>query len=585
MNSYLKPKSAAKVIHFVSQELEEIILSTMKKISQIVGATLGPGGRPVVIERQEINMPHIITKDGVTVARNLGFSDPTMHVILECARDAATRTVAEAGDGTTGSIVLAESIVRNTYEFCKKNPKISPQKVVRKLEQTFKDLIEPCIRKWSLTPDESMLHSVAKLSANGDKELADAVMECFNLVGDQGNISIIEQNGTSRYEVQLLKGYPINMGYEDSCGKFYQLFLNDREKNRCLMEKPVFILYHGSITEIQTIANFLMMLGKAAFEPQELNLTKKFNHNIVLVATGFSEMVLATLANNFVQGDTINVVPLLTPKGPQQGSELNFLHDLAAVTGANVFDPITNPFDNATLKDLGYGIESFELTRYRSTVLGLCDEDLVIARSDEIKSAIPSSESKMDKMILEERAAKLVGGVAKLIVIGASNGELREKRDRVEDAVCAVRGARKHGCLPGGGWTLKMLIQEIGILHKDDVILNEVLIPSLKEPVKRIFSNCGMNEEENQHAWELIMNYDNFNMVYDAWEGKQVDAVAGGILDSTPAVLEAIRNSMSIASLLGTAGGTVCFYRDTELERQEASDTSHFMKTWNGQEE
>ncbi len=594
MNSYRKAKSVAKDVLVVGPKLENTVLSTMRTISDVVGATLGPSGRPVLIERQEYGLPHIVTKDGVTVFRNLGFNDPTAHVIMEVAREAATRTVSEAGDGTTTATVLAEAIVRHTYNYCKKNPKVSSQKVVRKLETLFRDFVEPKIKKWSMKPTDAMLHSVAKLSANGDAELADAVIKCFDLVGDEGNISIIEQSGPSHYEVQSLKGYPISMGYEESCAKFFQFFQNDKANNRCFMEKPVFILYYGAITEIQTISKLLMFIGDAWAEPERTGLEKPFNHNVVLVATGFSETVLATLANNFVQGNTINVFPLLTPKSPVQNGEMHFMYDLAAVTGATVFDPLSKPIDSASLRDLGYGLESFESTRYRSTILGLCDESLIIMRAEEIRNAIPNAESKMDKAILEERAAKLVGGVAKLIVVGASNGELREKRDRVEDAVCAVRGARKHGCLPGGGWTLKQLISELDT-YADDEIIDNVLIPALKEPIIRIFRNCGMDEEEIQSTMDLIGNRyvaepgelwgqgDNVAVVYDAWEGKQVDAVAGGILDSTPAVLEAIRNSISIASLLGTTGGTIAFKRDDELERQEAMDTNHFMKSFNGE--
>jgi chaperonin GroEL len=603
VNSYRKAKSVAKDILVSSDKLDSKVLFTMKTISDIVGSTLGPGGRPILIERQEYGLPHMFTKDGVTVFRNLGFEDPTCHAIMEAARDAATRTVAEAGDGTTTATVLAEAIVRNTNKFCKAHPKVSPQKVVRRLEQIFKEVIAPTIKSLSLTADETMLHSVAKLSANGDKDLADAVMKCFNIVGDDGNISIIEQSGPSRYEVEALKGFPISIGYEDSCAKFGQLFLNDKINGRCFLEKPVFVLYYGSITEIQTIYDLMLKVADAWAHPENHNLDRPFNHNVVIVATGYSESVLAHLASNFGRPETINVFPLVTPKGPIQNGEMYFLYDLAAVTGANVFDPISNPIDSATLKDLGYGIKSFEANRYRSTILGLCDEALVEARAEEVKRGLASAVSKLDINIMNERIAKLVGGIAKLKVIGASNGELREKRDRAEDAVCAVRGAIKSGCLPGGGYMLKMLMPYIKKPGETDMVVNEVLEPSFKETVLRIFKNCGMNDVEIMSAWDSIGNevikvkepldengegasfveYKQVPFVYDAWEGKRVNAVENGILDSTPAVLEAIRNSLSIASLLGTMGGTVVFKRDDTLERQEAIDSSNFMKTFDGE--
>jgi chaperonin GroEL len=582
LNSYKKAKSAAKDSVPWNTSLESKVLKTMKDISTMVGNTLGPGGRPILIERQEYGLPHIVSKDGVTVFRNMGFSDPIEHLIMEATRDVATRTVAEAGDGTTGSTVLAEAIIRYTFAYCKKNPKVSPQKIVRRLERAFREDIEPKITEWAVKCNENMLRSVAKLSANGDGELADAVMKAFELSGDEGNISIVEQSGPSEYKVQGLKGFPIGVGYEDSCGRYYPMFLNDKGNNRTFLEKPVFILYFGAITEMQSLMHILGEIQMAWAKPQEQGLDKPYNHNVVIVATGFSETVLANLGTIFTEKGNINVFPLLAPRSPMQTGELDFLWDLNAVTGATVYDPITNPLQNAQLTELGYNIDSIEINRYNTVITGIADEGLVIARSEEIKMAIPGAVGKLDASILMERAAKLVGGVAKIYVIGASNGELREKRDRVEDAVCAVRGAKKKGCLPGGGWALLKLVQHFERKAEETLVIQEVLIPSLKEPVYRILENCGLNLDEANGVISKVMEHicENNNTVYDAWEGDYVDAFERGILDSTPAVLEALRSSLSIASLMGTIGGIVAFKRDDELERSEAMDVSHFNKSF-----
>ncbi len=587
-NSYRKAKSVAKDVLVHGPELENKVLSVMKKISDVVGSTLGPSGRAVLIERQEYGLPHMFTKDGVTVFRSLGFTDPTAHAIMEAARDASVRTASEAGDGTTTATVLAEAIVRSTSKYCKENPKVSPQKVARRLEEVFREAIEPEIKKRSLKPDKAMLHSVAKLSANGDKELADAVMKCFDVVGDDGNISILEQSGPSSYQVESIKGYPLGIGYEESCGKYFPMFLNDKTNNRCYMEKPVFVLYYGAITQTQTIENLMHLVAEAWRDPKSQGLEKPFTPNVVIVATGFSESVLTDLSVNFQHPHTIKVFPLLTPKTHVQNSEMHLLYDLAAITGAKVFDPMSNPLENATLTDLGYGINAFEVNRYRSSIFGICDESLIFARQDEIKRM--DAESKVDKYVIEERVAKLSGGIAKLRVIGPSSGELREKRDRAEDAVFAVRGAVKYGCLPGGGWMLKSISELLSKQYPDDGILEKVLVPALLEPLWKIYSNAGMNKDEAAQA----INHVGFGIkgddlkshyysVYDAWENKPVDAVATGILDSTPAVLEAIRSSISIAVLLGTLGGTVVFKRDEDMEKQEAADTTSFMKAFDGE--
>lgn len=578
--TYQKVKSVAKQVRVKGPGLNKVVLDTMKTISDIVGATLGPGGQPVLIERQEHDLPAMITKDGVTVFRSLGLDDPSAHCIMEAARDAAVRTASEAGDGTTTATVLAEAIVRNANDFMKKNPRVSPQKIVRKLESAFRTIIEPTIKAetvlagdWSNEQGRNLLRSVAKISANGDEPLADAVIQCFDLVGDDGNVTIAEISGPSRYEVERIEGYPIPGGYEDSCTKFYPKFINDTANQRCALENPLFLIYHGRITEIQSLIFILESVGRV------WNANPSERHNVVVVATGFSESVLGHLALNFAEPSTINVYPLLAPQSPMANGQLQFLEDLAAVTGARVLDAISCPLDQATIEDLGADANFFEAYRFRSTVIGQSNEEEIILRVDELRAQAENAASDLDRILLQERIGKLTGGIAKLKVIGVSNGELKEKRDRAEDAVCAVRGAIKHGCLPGGGWMLLKLMSELR--KSDDPILTSVLIPSLFEPVTRLFRNCGFDELETQAILEPIIKTvadGEKPLVYDALEGKIVDPFVGGVLDSTPAVLEAIRNSISIASLLGTLGGTVVFKRDLNLELSEAKSTAEFVR-------
>ncbi len=578
---YNKVKSAAKQVITKSPRLQETVLKTMRTISDIVGATLGPGGQPVLIERFEHGLPAMVTKDGVTVFRAIGFEDAASHCVMETARDASIRTASEAGDGTTTATVLSEAIVRNIDSFCKRNPRVSPQKVVRHLEKTFRDCIAPAItelsRKASLETDEGrkLLHAVARVSANGDQELADAVIECFDVTGDEGNVTIIESNGPSHYEVEKIEGFAIGMGYEESCAKFYSKFINDIGRQLVSMEKPVFLLYHGRITEIQTLVPLMERVG------HEWNMSKfKTPHNVVVVATGFSESVLANLAANFARPDTINVFPLLVPMSSQANGQMQFLQDVAAVTGATILDPLNAPIENADIDVLGPGVDLFESSRFRSSIIGQADEGLVLARIEEIALALQSPESELDAIILRERKAKIAGGIAKLKVIGASNGELKEKRDRAEDAVCAVRGAIKHGCLPGGAWTLLKLCN----VMPHDPIIDNVLRTAFIEPFNRLLQNCGITDAaEAQAVLGPILEgiRDGKTVVYDFLEQTHGDAFETGILDSTPAVREAIRTSVSIASQLGTMGGIVVFGRDKQLERDEAKATAAFLRDAN----
>lgn len=599
---YQKVKSVAKQILPKSPKLSEKVLSTMKTVAEIVGATLGPGGSAVLIERQEYGLPNMITKDGVTVFRNLGFTDPAAHCIMEAARDAAVRTANEAGDGTTTATVLAYAIVKATDEFCKANPHVSPQKVVRRLEEVFREHIQPSLKEWSRPADFStddglgLLRSVAKVSANGDDALADAVMECYSLVGDDGNVTITEISGANGYEVEKIDGFPIAMGYEDSTAKFYQKFLNDPANSRTYMEKPIFVLFHGGITEIQSVV-FLMEAIGLAWQKED------HPHNVVLVATTFSDSVLGQLAQNFAEQGTINVFPLLAPRSALLTGQYDFLQDLAAVTGATIFDPMNNPLPSShdaalqilTDRKLGIafdpetqrGVTAFECGRFRSTVFGHADDVEIESRVAILQKQSENAGSELEKTLVQERIGKITGGIAKLKVMAESSGASREKRDRAEDAVLAVRGAMKHGVLPGGGWALLELKKVLSKL--DEPIVTGVLCKALAAPVEMLLANCGFTAQESERIIRdigvgLVVDVDGEDVsedffVYDALRQQYVPSRSGdAVLDSTPAVLEAVRNSISIAGLLGTLGGSVVFYRDLEMERREASDTQSFLR-------
>ncbi len=388
----------------------------------------------------------------------------------------------------------------------------------------------------------------------------------------------MEKSGPSGYQVEALKGYPVGIGFEDCVRRFFPKFVNDDANNRVYMEKPRFVLYFGTITEIQTLYPIMEEIGRQ-WESDKSTISS----NVVVVACGFSETVLGHLTSNWVNDETLNNYPMTIPKSPINNGEMHFLQDLQGVTGSTIFDPIGRPLEKGKLDDIGQPIEYFEAHRYRSNLIGYADEGLLLARVEELQLQIQNPEGELERRLIEERIGKLTGGIAKLTVIGASNGEVKEKRDRAEDAACAVRGARKHGCLPGAGWTLMNVNEHLatitGLTEFEYEVIEKVIIPSLLEPVVRLMKNAGFNTEEVNARLDKAAE--------EAWEGKKVwnglddtfvDAVESGIMDSTPAVLEAIRNSISIATLLGTLGGVIVFKRDVELERREASDTYGFLK-------
>jgi chaperonin GroEL len=577
--SYHKVKSVPKVVSVESTGLSKKVLETMRVISEVVGATLGPGGRPVLIERQEYGVPNIVTKDGVTVFRSLGFEDSTTHSIMEAARDASVRTANEAGDGTTTATVLSYSIMENMSKYCASNPKVSPQRVTRDISRVFSQHIEPMLaetsKKVSFDDEKGrdLLLKVAALSANGDYELAKRVIECFDLVGDAGNVTIVEENGHSAYEVERISGYPINTGYEDGCGRYYPQFINDKDTNQVKMEKPVFVLNFGKINDIQSLLPLLNKINDAWEQ-------RTISHNIVLVSTGFSDTVIGHLAINFPVAETLNVLPVVVPMSPSPTGQLDFLEDLAAITGGKVFSNLGTSLETAKVSELGY-LESgsLEVGRYRANVIGHKDDILIMERVALLEKRLKNVGSQLDAIILQERIGKVSGGIAKLKVIGPSTGEVKERRDRAEDAICAVRGALKSGYLPGGGWAL---LRAWHVASGMDSHVKEVLCPSLLAPVQRLLSNAGLNESESSHVIKtLLTNAEGKSespLIYDALAQEFGRPEESGILDSAPAVIEALRNSISIATLLGTLGGTVVYPRDKEFERREAKEAHDYLR-------
>lgn len=583
---YSKIHSAGKITLTKSEKLDKVISETMQTISDLVGSTLGPGGNVVLIERQELNLQPIITKDGVSVFRSIGFQDPVAQVVLEAARDAAVKTADTAGDGTSTATILANAFYLNTRNYLKEHPTESPQKVTRTIQKVFNEQIEPFLRSLAIKADleteegHKALNAVARVSANGDQELADAVIKAFDIGGDEGNITLNELAGPSHIELEEIKGYPVPVGYEESAAKFHPSFINDSARLRVYLENVITILYFGKITETSTIIDCMNLIANSWQEHDT-------PHNVVLVATGFSEMVLGDLALNFSMPQTINVVPVLAPVNVMLNGQQHLLQDLSAFTGAKIFDPIHNTLYRSKLSDFGRPLTSFEMNRYKSIFIGESDELLVMDRVDQLKTQLLTAESKLEETILNERIAKLTGGIVKLKISGSSNGEIKERRDRAEDAVCAVRAAIKHGYIPGGGYGLLASLKAIiGPKIEEVEIKNAILVPSLLAPVRKLLENAGLTGEEFEEIKQKLINniaLDEKPYIFDAETGKLVNPLDPNkmIVDSLPAVLEALRNAISIATLLGTLGGVVVFDRDKEVDRKEANEAYQYLKNTN----
>lgn len=570
-----KPKSAAKVMIPPSSRLDQTVLMTLEDIAVMVGATLGPGGRQVLIERAEMNMKPIMTKDGVTVVKNLGFREAVRQLILEAARDAAIRTASEAGDGTTTATILSASIARQTAEIVRANPKLSPQKIVREM-QSLVPVIESFVKKYSIDGnDEDVLKKVAKLSANGDSALADKIIESLNLVGDEGNLTIVEHQGNSRYEVERIKGYALDSGYEESCKNFANGFINDKSGTLVCIDDPIVILFDGVVTDINQVVDFFTRMG------DYLNKERQAGRGCVLLAHGYSESVVAEFHTNWnYPASSIKVFPLVTPKKAIMNWSSQILRDLQAYTGAPIFNPLDKPLVDADLEQLASGcrVTYFECGRFSTNIISNEDESAIELRSEELKEQLKTAPSQYEVNDVQVRIGKLTSGIARLKIYGPSTIETREKRDRAEDAWMAIRGAIKHGAVPGGGYVLvKLAAQLMTLADKLNTSLTgklalDILARALLRPVEVLYENYGFNPEEIEAHKILMLKNDDYT--FDILEQRWVDKE--DLLDSAPAVIEAIRNSISIASLFGTIGGVVAFERDLDTDKAEEDYVRRF---------
>lgn len=575
--AYRVAKSNAKMFMTKGPRLQELVIKTMQRISDAVSSSMGPGGRPCLIESDLPNVPPKATKDGVSIFKSLGAQNSYEHLIIETALSSSLRTCNEAGDGTTTTCLLAYELIKNIFDFCDKNPKESPQKTVRRIKKVMNEIILPYIKDRSIKITEEskqLLLNVATVSANGDLELAKAVLQCFEEVGygESSHVTIRELPGPGGFKVEKIEGYPIPIGLEESSGKYFASYINDQGNQRCYLENPKFLLFDGTLQDLVSIGP---LLNSIEAKIQENPANAKELKNIILIANGFSENVISTLAFNMEQVGTLRVVPIKAPMAQFINSQTHWLTDVAAFTGARVFG-MRNQITEATFEDLGTGMESFESTRFRSTLSGSPDPINIEFRAEELRKQIKTAESKAEAGWLEERIAKITSGIAKLTIIGSNPALIKETADRAEDSVCSIRSSITHGVLPGGGRVALDLALKISEELEEGDPAREVLMPSMIAILHKLLDNAGYNQEDtNNVITKLIENRD---YVFDLENQTFGSAEDLGLFDATKAVSEAILNAVEIAGVLGTLGGIVCHPRDAEFERKEASLEEEFRK-------
>lgn len=561
----LYQKSKAKDIIWNRDELQEIVSSTINKMATVVGATLGPGGKPVLIERDGLSP--LITKDGVTVAKSLGLDKSYENIIVESAKEICINTAKEAGDGTTTAIVLANAITKYGQIFMENNPKYNPQRVLFELEDLYEKVILKYLKEHAVeATDEDQLKNVALISANGDEKIANAVVDAVMAAGDDGTV-LIEEGQGDVMKVETVGGYIVTSGLKE-LGQLGTIFINDRAGQQAKMDNGLVLLYDGSI-------NDLNVLGKLQDTLEFENLVGK---PVVVFAHDFSDVVIDKFAKTFKGG--VTTVPVKTPRSGLPNSRSEFLRDMAAYTGGRVYDPGT--IDEIDEEGLGEFIEG-KVNLYESFLKCTPDSEDINNRVKELKAIAEQAFGEMDKMHVRASIGKLTGGVSTIFVGGVSEIKIREKKARVEDAVEAVRSAIAEGVIPGG-CAVQLALAELIDKHKDKKQSWEIMVAALREPFNLLLSNCGETPEE---VWMgLKDHYSNLKglptMIFDAKDHEVADPFKKGVIEPAKVCRVSIENALSVAGLLITLGGIVVVPRDSGLENQLEMSKQMFNNMMSG---
>jgi len=509
-----------------SEEARRAILRGVEQLARAVKVTLGPKGRNVVLDKK-FGAP-TITKDGVTVAKEIELKDPYENMGAELVKEVASKTSDIAGDGTTTATVLAESIFREGMKnvTAGANPmalKRGIEKAVEKVVEELKRLAKPVNPK-----DKKEILQVAAIAANNDQDIGNQIAEAMTKVGKDGVITV-EEGKASKTELELVEGMEFDQGY------LSPYFVTDAEKMECSLDDPYILIHEKKISAMKDI---LPLLEKAA----------RGGKPLLIISEETEGEVLATLVVNKIRG-TLSCAAV---KAPGYGDRRKaMLEDIAVLTGGKaITEDLGIKLENVKLEDLGRA-KRVRIDKDNTTIVeGGGKSADIQARIAQIRKQIEDTDSDYDKEKLQERLAKLAGGVAVINVGAATETEMKEKKARVEDALHATRAAVEEGIVPGGGVAL---LRCIDVLEKmklsgDEQIGVEIVKRSLEEPIRTIANNAGMEGSVVVNKVKEMKTNEGF----DAEKGTYADMIQAGVIDPKKVTRTALQNAASIAALMIT---------------------------------
>ncbi len=521
---------AAKKIKF-KEEARQKILKGVRTLAEAVKVTLGPKGRNVVIDKS-YGTPHI-TKDGVTVAKEIELEDKFENMGAQMVKEVASKTADKAGDGTTTATVLAEAIyaegLRNVAAGA------NPLDLKRGMEKALKTITQELEKRSKKIENRQEIAQVATISANNDKEIGEIIAQAMERVGRDGTITVEEGKGFET-ELKVVKGMRFDRGYVSS------YFITDPESQECVLEDAYILIYEKKISLLKEIMPLLQAIAETG-KP------------LLIIAEDVEGEALATLIVNRLRVG----LKVCAVKAPGFGDRRKaMLQDIAIVTdGELISEEIGLKLENTTLDQLGR-VKKAILTKDETTLVeGAGSKAAIQECANQIKRQIEESTSEYDKEKLQERLAKLVGGIAVIEVGAATEVEMKEKKDRVDDAQRATAAAVEEGTLPGGGTAYVRCIPAVNkqadSLEGDERTGARIIAKALSSALRQIAENAGQEGSIILQQVEKLPEKHGYN----ALTGEYVDMIAAGIIDPTKVVRCALENAVSIASMLLTTEAIV----------------------------
>jgi chaperonin GroEL len=515
-----------------NEEARRKILSGVEQLSRAVKVTLGPKGRNVVLDKK-FGSP-TITKDGVTVAKEIELADPFENMGAEMVKEVASKTSDNAGDGTTTATLLTEAIFREGLKnvTAGANPMALKRGIDKAVEEVFEQLKK--ISK-PIGKDKKEISQVASIAANNDKTIGDQIAEAMDKVGKDGVITVEEAKSTET-TLKVVEGMQFDQGY------LSPYFVTDAERMEASLEDPYILIHEKKISNIK---DMLPLLEKIA----------KNGRPLLIVAEEVDGEALATLVINKIRG----TFACCAVKAPGYGDRRKaMLEDIAVLTGGiAITEDLGRKLENIDLNELGRA-KRVTVDKENTTIIeGAGKTSDIKGRIEQLKAQISKSDSDYDKEKLQERLAKLSGGVAVINVGAATESEMKEKKARVEDALHATRAAVEEGIVPGGGVAL---LRCVSVLEKmklsgDEQIGVDIVKRALEEPLRQIAFNAGL---EGSVVVENVKK-EKTNIGYDVLQADYVDMIDSGVIDPTKVTRTALQNASSIAGLLLT---TECLITD-----------------------